>query len=116
MSLFKGSGWKKGDNWAVCDVCGREFLASTLMKRWDGLVVCADDWEPRHPQEFVRAVKEDSRAKGYIRLEPAEEWHLPTCNSENRVAIAGVGIAGCMVADLDVNEGAPSGTFNTETL
>ena len=113
MSLFKGSGWKKGDNWAVCDVCGREFLASTLMKRWDGLVVCKDDWEPRHPQEFVRAVKDDSRAKGYIRVEPADIFVTGICTT--RSSRAGCAVAGCAIAGMDIPcPAVPPGTFSGE--
>ena len=44
----------KGDWKTVCDVCGREYLASQLQKRWDNLMVCMNDWEPRQPQDFVR--------------------------------------------------------------
>lgn len=46
-------------NWnAICDQCGRKFKASMLKKRWDGLMVCHEDWETRHPQEFVRGRKD----------------------------------------------------------
>jgi hypothetical protein len=46
--------WRAGDYWRVCDVCGFDYRASETLKRWDGLIVCHDDWEPRHPQDFVR--------------------------------------------------------------
>ncbi len=55
--------YKPGDNNAVCDRCGWTFKASTLKKTWDGLWVCARDWEPRHPQDFVRSVKDDQTVK-----------------------------------------------------
>jgi len=122
MSLFKGNGWKKGDNYAICDVCGLRYLSSELSKRWDGLVVCEDDWEPRHPQEFVRAVADIPTAKGYIRVEPNDDFRLAACNSENRIAVAGVGIASCMIAGLEpgdragVYDGSWVGTFNEDTL
>lgn len=50
---------KLGDNNATCDRCGRPFKASELHKTWDGLWVCRPDWEPRHPQDFVKGVKDD---------------------------------------------------------
>lgn len=50
---------KLGDNNATCDRCGRPFKASELSKTWDGLWVCRRDWEPRHPQDFVKGVKDD---------------------------------------------------------
>lgn len=50
--------WKIGDWNAICDVCGHKFKASQLQKRWDGLMVCSEDWETRHPQEFIRPIKD----------------------------------------------------------
>lgn len=55
----------------ICDQCGRKYKASKLQRRWDGLMVCQDDWETRHPQDFVRAVK-DSPALPYTRPEPTD--------------------------------------------
>jgi hypothetical protein len=52
--------WKAGDNNATCDRCGKPFKASQLKHTWDGLYVCARDWEPRHPQDYVRGVKDDT--------------------------------------------------------
>jgi len=43
----------------LCDVCGFKFKSNDLKKRWDGLYVCKEDWEPRHPSDFQRGVKED---------------------------------------------------------
>jgi hypothetical protein len=51
-----------GDWNALCDVCGMKFKASDLREQWDGdkrLMVCKDDWEPRHPSEFFRPPKAD---------------------------------------------------------
>lgn len=50
-----------GDWNAVCDVCGFEFKASQLRKRWDGYRVCSKDWEQRHPQDFIRGKPERNR-------------------------------------------------------
>lgn len=41
---------------AICDVCAQKYKSSEMKKRWDGLMVCPNDWEPRHPQDFLRAV------------------------------------------------------------
>lgn len=41
---------KLGDYNAICDSCGRKYKATTMKKRWDGLFVCPDDYEIRHPQ------------------------------------------------------------------
>ena len=71
MSYF--SRYDKGDWKALCDVCGREFKASQLNKRWDGLMCCRQDWEPRQPQDFVRGVA-DPQLTPWTRPEPAESW------------------------------------------
>ena len=56
--MFKKTYYKPGDWNAICDVCGFKFKASQLLKRWDGLMVCMDDFETRHPQDFIRPIKE----------------------------------------------------------
>ena len=45
---------RKGDWNSICEVCGFKFKASRLKLRWDGLRVCSDDWEPRHPMDLYR--------------------------------------------------------------
>lgn len=40
---------------ALCDVCGFKFKNWQLRKRWDGFMVCKDDWEARHPMDFYRS-------------------------------------------------------------
>lgn len=45
-----------GDHWVICDRCGFKIRRSKASKTWDGLLVCTKScWEPRHPQDFVRA-------------------------------------------------------------
>jgi len=51
---------------AVCDQCGFTFRAHQLRKRWDGMMVCEKDWEPRHPQDFIKAVP-DQLPLPYVR-------------------------------------------------
>lgn len=49
-----GNSFVPGDFYRICDVCGFKVRASETRKRWDGLMVCRPDWEPRHPQDGVR--------------------------------------------------------------
>jgi hypothetical protein len=51
------SGWTydSGQFNLYCDVCKKKIKASDAKHRWDGLIVCPDDWEQRHPQDFVKA-------------------------------------------------------------
>ena len=42
--------------WNVtCDVCSRKIKAHEAKQRWDGFIVCPDDFENRQPQDFVKA-------------------------------------------------------------
>lgn len=60
-----------GDWIADCDICGRKYKASQLIKRWDGLMCCEDDWEIRQPQDFVRGVP-DTQIAPWLRPEPPD--------------------------------------------
>ena len=40
----------------ICPVCGWKYKASEMLRRWDGLMVCKTDWEPRHPMDFFRTI------------------------------------------------------------
>ena len=39
----------------TCDICSKKIKAHEAHHRWDGFIVCADDYEVRHEQDFVRA-------------------------------------------------------------
>jgi len=60
--------YKKGDWSAVCDRCGFEFKSSQLKKTWDGLWVCHNDFEIRHPQDFIRGIP-DKQTVPWVRPE-----------------------------------------------
>lgn len=68
--MSHGNRFVMGDWNAVCDGCGREFKASQLRKDWQGFMMCDRDWEPRHPQDFVRGAKLVT-APAWTRPEPA---------------------------------------------
>lgn len=36
-----------GGSWGICQVCGFKERLNDMMLRWDGLRVCAEDWDPR---------------------------------------------------------------------
>lgn len=60
-------------NWnALCDSCGRKFKALDLLKRWDGLMVCREDWETRHPQTLLKVQKEKITVP-FVRPYPAQD-------------------------------------------
>jgi hypothetical protein len=41
-----------GDNWIACDQCSRAIKASDAKTQWDGLIVCPDHYDPRHPGDM----------------------------------------------------------------
>lgn len=89
--------YKSGDNWVTCDVCGFDIYASDIKKRWDGLLVCEDDYELRHPQDFVRARK-DKISADIVNPSPED-----------------------ITKDITLSDGGastdiPDGTFNEDTL
>ena len=71
----RSPGWEPGNHWVTCDMCGCSVRHKDVKKTWDGLVVCRDTcWEPRHPQDFVRGVPDDTSAKGLVRPEPQDTF------------------------------------------
>lgn len=47
-----------GDFNAHCAECGAKFKGGQLVRNWKGFWVCPRDWEPRHPQDYVKGVQE----------------------------------------------------------
>lgn len=106
--------YKKGDHKAICDRCGFLFKASQLFKEWTGLRVCKinDCWEPRHPQDFLRGIKDDQSVP-WTRSE-SDDIETKICDS--RSAIAGIGQASCaIVGNNSRPPGIPPGTFVAST-
>lgn len=52
------AGYIPGDFWRICDRCGFKTRSSMTYRTWDGLYVCSEDFETRHPQDFVRGTKD----------------------------------------------------------
>lgn len=65
--------YRPGDPWVICDRSGFKVRMSDTRKEWTGLRVRKEDWEPRHPQDYVRAVKDDQRVPD-ARPEPADTF------------------------------------------
>jgi len=59
----------------ICDVCSKKIKASDAKQRWDGLVVCPDDFEHRHPQDYVKA-KVDKITVPFTRPRPVDAFRL----------------------------------------
>jgi hypothetical protein len=67
---------RSGGHYVICDECGFKIRASESRKRWDGMRVCQQDWEPRHPQDFVRG-RRDRQAVANARPEPVDVFLEP---------------------------------------
>ena len=86
--MYRKSDWK-----AVCWVCGGDFYASQMRMRWDKVWVCGRDWEPRHPQDFVRARTEE-QAPPWTQNIPATTF-TAVCFPRDQTAIPGMAQPGC---------------------
>ena len=64
-----------GDHNITCDVCSKKIKMSEAKLRWDGFLVCKDDYEMRHPQDFVRA-RQDKISVNNTRPIPPNAFRL----------------------------------------
>jgi len=68
-----------GDFWRIDDRSGFKIRSSDSAKEWTGLIVRKRDWEPRHPQDFVRG-RVDHQNVPEPRPEPAAAFVNNTHN------------------------------------
>lgn len=101
-------------NWnVICDVCGQKYKASETKKRWDGLIVCPQDFENRHPQDFLR-VRREQISVPFSRPEAEPDTFLLFCTPEGATGIAGTAVAGCAIAGyISPIYETPAGAFCT---
>jgi len=58
MSKSRSPGYQGGNEWVIDDMKGRAYRRSETRYRWDGVLMHEEDWESRHPQDFVRSRKD----------------------------------------------------------
>ena len=81
-------------NWLlICDVCGKKIKASESKHRWDGLIVCHEDWEVRHPMDFLKA-RSDKITVPFVRPRQPDVF-IEVCNMATSSGYAGLATAGC---------------------
>ena len=97
MSYGNNNYYKKGSWNVICDVCGVRHKIEEMRKRWDGLIVCNKDWEPDHPQKYLR-VFADGQPVAPIRNEPEDQF-VNVCWIYETVAYADISTADCALAD-----------------
>lgn len=66
MGHDRNPGYIPGDHWNTCQRCGFDIRNSETLQEWNGLKVCKQCWEPRHPLDFVRTLPDDTQAKGLV--------------------------------------------------
>lgn len=91
MSTYKPGQWN-----AICDRCGFKFKSDELQKDWQGLMVCKDDFETRHPQTYIKVTTEKAFPE-WTRPRPEDIFLGSSCFIWDRSGYAGLGSAGCMV-------------------
>lgn len=106
-------GYKTGEHLSNCYRCGSTFLASKLQKTWDGFWVCDDDFEIRHPQDFLRA-REDRQSANPPILHDDTSILAATATFGHSYAVVGYAEVGRAIVGSD--DDMPDGTFNRNTL
>ena len=71
-----GNYYRPGSHNWICDRCGFEYKSEDKRHEWTGAIVCPECWEPRHPQDFVKA-KVDRQTVSDPRPEPADTFIGP---------------------------------------
>ena len=67
---------------------------SQLQLTWQGYRVCPEHWEPRQPQDFVRAIVEHPTPP-FVR-NPADTY-VGICTPNGRTAIPAFAMPGCAI-------------------
>jgi hypothetical protein len=64
--MSRGWNYNSGDWNLMCDVCGKKIKAAHSRHRWDGLIVCDEDFEHRHSMDFIKT-KQDKISVPFTR-------------------------------------------------
>jgi len=86
--------FQPGDWLAACSMCGRKRKASDLVRNWQGMWRCKSHNEERHPQDFVRGVREVITVPW---AQPMTDITIYVCDINGRSAWPGRSIPGCMM-------------------
>jgi hypothetical protein len=74
--MSRQDGSRRGGFWRIDDRTGFRVRGDESIKEWTGAIVARGDYEPRHPQDFVRG-KADRVAVPDPRSEPADTFQAP---------------------------------------
>lgn len=111
-------GYISGSHWALCDQCGSQFREEDLQETWDHFWVCDEDYETRHPQDFLRVRAEVISVEQPIRPEDTTNTvtaattigavTTTAANFANTSAVSGAAEAGLAICGTD--DGIPAAT------
>lgn len=93
-NYYKPGAWN-----VICSLCGRKVKSTEILKRWDGLLVCKEDYDPRNILDFYRPVN-DSVPVPFTNPEQPDNFTPETCTLQGRQGMAGFGVSGCSIASL----------------
>lgn len=103
----------KSGEWNVfCMVCNRKIKSGIALKRWDGLIVCPNDFENRQPLDFLRTRQERitvpfTADTSFTEFNGPSYPPYPFCTGEGASGVAGFAVAGCMRPGLGFPNGLP---------
>lgn len=79
---------KPGDFWRICDRSGFRTPASETVREWTGAIVRRTLSEHRHPQEFIRAKRDDMSVPD-PRPQPIDQYSGPLRTEITAESLAG---------------------------
>ena len=94
--------WFQLGEWNVwCMVCNRKIKSGEALKRWDGLIVCPEDFENRHPMDFLRTRQERisvpfSSPTSFTQFDGPVYPEYMACTQQGSSAMPSWATAGCM--------------------
>lgn len=119
--------YRHGDFNRICDRSGFKVKASRTQKEWNGLIVRREDWEPRHPQDYVRGVRDQQSvrearpepvADTFVDVPPAEDFFVVTRASANVITRDGDQVMNRQQSGSGLfaeTAGVPTGTFGASS-
>ena len=82
------TGYRSGSHWIISDRSGKKIRSEDSRREWNGSIVHKDEWEPRHPQDQVRAVA-DRQVVPNPRPRPTDQFKGALTTALSVAAVAG---------------------------
>lgn len=94
----------------ICAVCRKKIKAEEATKRWDGLIVCSEDNEQRHPLDMPQPPIREQAPIPFSSMEPTDTFQ-DACTTHS--SIADEASADCLIADRENDTRIYQGTFGS---